>query len=315
MFMRILIVGAGAVGGYFGARLAAAGRDVTFLVRERRAEQLRAIGLQVKSPNGDLTLAPADLKLVSAQEVASTKSAYDLILLSTKAYALEAAMEDFAPAVGAQTAILPVLNGMRHLEVLSKRFGAEHVLGGSSRIVADLDAEGRVLHIEPLQDLAFGELDKRVTPRIEAIAKTLHGAGFEDILMPDIVAFMWHKWTLLASLAGITCLLRGSIGEIARVPFGIETEQALLHETAAIASASGYTPPEKFLAGVMARLTDPQSTLTASMYRDLTKNSPVEADHVLGDLLRRGKALGLESPLLQAAYVALSVYSARQPVQ
>jgi 2-dehydropantoate 2-reductase len=313
--MRILVVGAGAVGGYFGARLAAAGRDVTFLVRERRAAQLRKIGLVLKSSSGDLTIAPADLKLISAQELAASKSTYDLILLATKAYALDAAMEDFAPAVGADTAILPVLNGMRHLDILSARFGVEHVLGGSSRIVADLDPKGRVLHIEQWKDLAFGELDKRVTPRIEAIAKTLHGAGFEDQFSPDILAFMWNKWVLLASMAGLTCLLRGNIGEIARVPFGVETERAFVAECAAIATASGYPPSEKSLAGVTARLTDPQSILTASMYRDLMKNSPVEADHILGDLLRRGKTLGLESPLLQAAYVQLSVYMARQKLQ
>jgi 2-dehydropantoate 2-reductase len=310
--MRILVVGAGAVGGYFGARLAAARRDVTFLVRERRAAQLRKIGLDVKSSSGDFTIQPSDLKLISAQELADSKSDFDLIILSTKAYALDAAMEDFAPAVGANTAILPLLNGMRHLDMLSERFGGEHVLGGSTRIVGDLDPEGRVLHIENWQDLIFGERDKSVTPRIEAIAKILHGAGFEDQLSPDIIAFMWQKWMLLSSMAGITCLLRGNIGEIARVPFGIETQQAFLRETATIATASGYPPSDKSFAGVTARLTDPESTLTASMYRDLMKNSPVEADHILGDLLRRGNALGLESPLLQAAYVQLSVYMAGQ---
>jgi 2-dehydropantoate 2-reductase len=308
--MRILVVGAGAVGGYFGACLAAAGRDVTFLVRERRAAQLRSIGLQVKSPNGDFGIAPKDLKLISAQELAAAKSSYDLILLATKAYALEAAMNDFAPAVGANTAILPLLNGMRHLDMLAERFGGEHVLGGASRIVSDVDADGRVIHIELWNDLAFGERDKSVTPRIEAIAKTMHGAGFEDMLMPDIINFMWQKWVLLASMAGITCLLRGNIGEIARAPFGVESEQAFLNETAAIARASGYAPTDKSLAAVSARLTDAQSSLTASMYRDLIKNSPVEADHILGDMLRRGKMLGLDSPLLQAAYVQLSVYMA-----
>jgi len=308
--MRILVVGAGAVGGYFGARLAAAGRNVTFLVRERRAAQLRKIGLVLKSSSGDLTIPPADLKLISAQELAASKSTYDLILLATKAYALDTAMDDFAPAVGADTAILPLLNGMRHLDMLSQRFGSEHVLGGSTRIVGDVDPEGRVLHIENWQDLVFGERDKRVTPRIEAIAKTLHDAGFQDQLSPDIIAFMWQKWVLLASMAGITCLLRGNIGEIARAPFGVETQRAFLAECAAIASASGYPTAEKPYAAVTARLTDPESVLTASMYRDLQKNSPVEADHILGDLLRRGSALGIHSPLLQAAYVQLSVYMA-----
>lgn len=313
--MRILVVGAGAVGGYFGARLAAAGRDVTFLVREHRAAQLRSTGLQVKSSFGDFTIPAADLKLISAQELKASKTTFDLILLGTKAYSLAAAMEDFAPAIAAGTGILPVLNGMRHLDMLSERFGVEHVLGGASRIVADLDPEGRVIHIEQWQDLAFGELDKRVTPRIEAVAATLHGAGFDEMLSPDILAFMWHKWMLLASMAGLTCLLRGNIGEIARAPLGVETELAFIAECAAIASASGYPPSDKSFNSVSTRLTDPTSELTASMYRDLVKNSPVEADQILGDLLRRGNALGLESPLLQAAYVALSVYGMRKPVQ
>jgi 2-dehydropantoate 2-reductase len=304
--MRILVIGAGAVGGYFGARLAYAGRDVTFLVRERRAEQLRSIGLQVTEPGFAFEVTP---RLLLASELAAHPEPYDLILLSTKAYSLAAAMYDFAPAVGPDTAILPLLNGMTHLDALAARFGAQAVLGGSTRISADLDAEGRVVSMDKdLHDLHFGELDKSVTPRIQAINDTLSNAGFDAMLEPDIRAFMWHKWTILSALASITCLLRGSIGAVAAVPYGAQTERAILAESAAIAEANGYRPPAPFLAAVEARLTLAGSDLTASMHRDMMRGAPVEADHILGDLLALAK--GIDAPLLRAAYVQLSVYSA-----
>ncbi|SEG60350.1 ketopantoate reductase [Bryocella elongata] len=307
--MRILVVGAGAVGGYFGARLMAAGRDVTLLVREGRAAQIREHGLQVISPFGDLHLQP---KLVTAAELRANPTPYDLILLSTKAYSLEAAMEDFAPAVGAQTSILPLLNGMRHLEAMEARFGAHAVLGGSTRIVSDMDAEGRIHQLEPLHDVVFGERDKSVTPRIQAIAAALHGANFDDKLAPDVLAFMWQKWVFLAALGGITCLMRGSIGEVAAAPGGLETAAAILDETDAIATANGYPTPQAFLENTRSRVLKKDSPLTASMYRDLERGAAVEADQILGDLIRRGKEKGVAAPLVTAAYAQLSVYSARR---
>jgi 2-dehydropantoate 2-reductase len=304
--MRILVIGAGAVGGYFGARLAYAGRDVTFLVRARRAEQLRSIGLQVTEPGFAFEVTP---RLLLASELAAHPEPYDLILLSTKAYSLATAMDDFAPAVGPDTAILPLLNGMTHLDALAARFGAHAVLGGSTRISADLDADGRVISMDKLlHDLHFGELDKAVTPRIEAIKNILCNAGFEANLEPDIRAFMWHKWTFLTALAAITCLLRGSIGAVAAAPYGTETELAMLAECVAIAGANGYRLPPPFHAAVQTRLTLAGSDLTASMHRDMMRGAPVEADHILGDLLALAK--GVDTPLLRAAYVQLSVYAA-----
>lgn len=301
--MRILIVGAGAVGGYFGARLAAAGRDVTFLVRAGRAEQLRRTGLVVESPHGDLSIQP---KLLLTSEIIKP---FDLIVLSTKAYSLDAAIQDFAPAVGPETMILPLLNGLRHFDTLDARFGERAVLGGSSRIVSDLSPEGHVLQVGPLHDILFGERDRSVTPRIEALDATLKGCGFPTTLSPDILASLWMKWTLLSSLAGTTCLLRGTIGKIEATAGGAETVRTVIAESAAIAAANGYPQKPDFLAQHTARLTEPGSTLTASMFRDLQKGAPVEADHILGDLLARGHAHGIAAPLLQAAYVQLSVYS------
>ncbi len=313
--MRILVIGAGAVGGYFGGRLAAAGRDVTFLVRKGRAEQLRRNGLQIFDVYGDVTVPASGLKLLTADELKARAeagtAAFDLILLSTKAYSLESAMVDFAPAVGSGTAILPLLNGIRHLEMLETRFGAETVLGGATYIVADMDVEGGVHSMTQLHDLNFGERDKTVAERVRAIEATLTGAGFEVRLREDIVATMWQKWTLLASLGAITCLMRGSIGAVAAAPGGVQTAQAIIAECVAIATANGY-PPEDAAAQATTekRLVEAGSPLTASMYRDLQKGARVEADQILGDLLERGRQHGVEAPLLRAAYAQLSVYSA-----
>ena len=305
--MRILAIGAGAVGGYFGGRLAAAGRDVTFLVRGARAEQLRRSGLRIFDPYGDVQVRP---KLLLAEELKARPEVFDLIVLSTKAYALEAAMEDFAPAVGSATVILPLLNGLRHLEALDARFGAEKVVGGFTYIVADMDAEGGVHSMTQLHDLSFGERDKAVTARIQAIDEMLRGAGFDAYLKPDILAAMWQKWALLAAMGAITCLMRGSIGAVVAAPGGAETARAIIAECVAMATANGYPPEATALAMMTQRLTEAGSPLTASMYRDLQRGSRVEADHILGDLLERGRKHGVEAPLVRAAYVQLSVYSA-----
>ena len=304
--MRILVIGAGAVGGYFGGRLTRAGRDITFLVREGRAEQLRRTGLHVISVEDEFTVQP---KLLLASELKQSPQHFDLIILSTKAYQLASAMEDFAPAVGPDTAILPLLNGMAHLDILAKRFGEHTVLGGSTRIVADVDADGTVHSMEPHHDFVFGERDKAVTPRVQAISAALSGAGFDDKLSPDIIAFMWQKWTFLAALGAITCLLRGSVGAVASAPYGAETELTILNECNAVATANGYPTQQQFFDGIAARLILKSSPLTASMYRDLQRGGPVEADHILGDLIRRGEAHNVPMPLVKAAYVQLSVYS------
>jgi 2-dehydropantoate 2-reductase len=301
--LRILVIGAGAVGGYFAARLAAAGRDVTILVRPARAAQLRSIGLQVFSPHGDVTVQP---KLLLASEL---KETFDLILLSTKAYSLAAAMDDFAPTVGPDTAIVPLLNGMAHLQALTARFGEQAVLGGASRIVADLDAEGRVHQFGPLHDIVFGERTREVTPRIQAIDATLRDCGFPTMLSPDILASMWMKWMLLSSLAGTTCLLRASVGQIEAMKYGRETVYAIVDESASVAAANGYPQDAKFIESHKARMTEPGSALTASMFRDLTKGQPVESEQILGDFLARGAGCGVATPLLMAAYVQLSVYA------
>jgi 2-dehydropantoate 2-reductase len=303
--MRLLVVGAGATGGYFGARLVQAGRDVTFLVRPARAAQLKRDGLAVLSPHGDLTLAP---RLLVTGEATGP---FDAVILAVKAFALDAALGDLAPAVGPDTMIVPFLNGMRHIDVLSARFGERPVLGGVCIVAAMLDTRGRILQLSGMQELAYGERDGARTERVEALDTALKGAGFEARLSRAIMQEMWEKWVMLATAGGATCLLRGNIGEIEAVPGGSALALRLLEEAALVAAAYGYPQREASAARTRAMLTAKGSTFASSMYRDLEMNLPVEVEHILGDLLRRAQDSGLTTPLLEAAAAQLRIYQNR----
>jgi 2-dehydropantoate 2-reductase len=301
--MRILIVGAGAVGGYFGGRLAQAGRDVTFLVRPKRAEQIQAQGLRILSPmHGDFTARP---KTITAAQIVSP---YDIIFLSVKSYDLAAAADDFALAVGQRTVIIPVLNGMHHMDVLTERFGKEAVLGGVCYVATEMDSQGRIVQLADFQSLIYGELDGKKTPRIEAVHQVFQGAGFDTAVSEDILQGMWQKWVYLASIGAITCLLRGNIGEIVAVAGGADLSVSALRECAAISSSCGYPLSGEFLAKESSHLTAPASSLTSSMYRDLKAQAPVEVDSILGDLIERGRKHGVSAPIVQAAFVSLTIY-------
>jgi len=304
--MRILVVGAGAIGGYFGGRLLAAGRDVTFLVRPRRATQLAKTGLVIRSPVGDLAL--PDPPIVMADALTAR---YDLILLSSKAYDLAGAADSFAPAVGADTAILPLLNGMAHLDYLKGRFGGDRVLGGQCVISATLDGEGRILHLLETHNLAFGELDGTVRPRTEAVAAAFAGAKFDAKLSTVILQEMWEKWVFIAATAAATCLMRATVGDIVAAG-AVDLPQRLFDECAAIATAHGFEPREASRARSLGMLTAPGSKLAASMLRDIEHGAPIEGDHIVGDLLRRGAKAGQDVPLLRVANAHLQAYEARR---
>ena len=318
--MRVLVVGAGAIGGYFGGRLLQAGRDVTFLVRPRRAAELASAGLVIKSPHGDLRL-KAPPTILSE----NLRAAFDLVLLSCKAYDLAEAVHSFAAAVGPATLILPLLNGMRHLDALDERFGAPRVLGGLCIIAATLDAERSVAHLNEHHSLVFGardgaegeraERDDARSERVRGVEHALQNAGFDARRSGLIVQEMWEKWVLLAALAGVTCLMRASIGDTMAAPGGGPLILEFLDECAAIAAGAGFAPRAAFLDRARAVLTVKDSTLTASMLRDLESNAPVEADHVLGDLLRRRRDLAAsdaEPSPLSIAYAHLKAYETRR---
>ena len=306
--VRTLVVGAGAVGGYFGGRLLEINRDVTFLVRARRAAELATHGLRIRSRFGDATLANPATVLAE-----SLRDPFDLVLLSCKAYDLESAITSFAPAVGPDTVILPLLNGMRHLEILNDRFGRERVMGGQCLIAAALTS-GEIIHLNDTHELSFGEQNGALSERINAIATMMEGVRFKAHASPEILQEMWEKWVFLATLAGSTCLMRAAIGDICASPGGTDFIVGLLEECRSIAAAAGYPMRETQLKRARDMLTAKGVTLTASMLRDVERNAPIEADQIIGDLLGREKE-GLSQgklSLLSLAYTHLKAYEARR---
>jgi 2-dehydropantoate 2-reductase len=301
--MRILVVGAGAIGGYFGGRMLQAGCDVTFLVRPRRAAELAEAGLVIRSPLGDVSL-----KQPPAVQADKLAEQFDVVLLSCKAFDLDDAIKSFAPAVGPNTTIVPLLNGMRHLDTLDARFGRERVLGGLCAIAVTLNEKREVVHLQPLQSLTFGERDGKTTDRVRAIADIMAKGDYGSRTSDDIIQEMWEKWIFLASLAASTCLMRTSVGNILASPGGKDFVLGMLDECSAAAAAEGHAPGAAFLERIRGMLTAEGSPMTASMFRDIKAGAPVEADHVIGDLVARADAAKVPVPKLRTAYTHLKAY-------
>jgi 2-dehydropantoate 2-reductase len=303
--VRTLILGAGATGGYFGARLLESGADVTFLVRPRRAQQLREQGLIIKSISGDVNI--KDVSIIEA-----AKEAYDLVILSCKAFDLASAIETIRPSVGANTTILPLLNGLRHLEHLQRDFDPQRVIGGMCIISATVDEQGQIMHLNDQHTLKFGELNGEMTPRIQAIKELTDPTKNKSIASTHIQQDMWEKWVMLATLAAMNCLMRANIGEIARSPGGKQITEQLFNECLSVFKAHGFEPREQFVADTLARSIDEKSTLVASMLRDLERGNNVEGDQIIGDLIARAEAKNIPAPVLKIAYCHVKAYEQRR---
>lgn len=305
--MRLLFLGAGGTGGYFGGRAAQAGADVTFLVREPRAARLRDQGLRIQSPLGDVTLQP---KLVTQQTL---QGAYDVVVLSCKAYDLASAIDAIRPAVGPNTAVLPIMNGVLQYDVLDREFEPHRVLGGLCQINATMGPEGEVVHLGKHANIVFGE---RAGParseRCVALEQALAGGEYVSRLSEDIHQDMWEKYVMLTTLAAATCLMRGSIGQIASTDDGIEILKSLLQESQSVAAASGHAVRPEADAFVQNLISDRTQPMTASMFRDLRQGLPVEADHIVGDMVNRARTLGVDATYLRVAYSHLQVYQAQR---
>jgi 2-dehydropantoate 2-reductase len=302
--VKILIVGAGATGGYFGANLIGAVRDVTFLVRPQRAKALRARGLRVIAGDETTVVEP---KLLTADQLAEPA---ELVLLSVKATALRPALDDLAPGVGSQTMIAPFLNGISHLDALTARFGADNVLGGVVKVATQLNDAGDVVQVTlvPTPSMLIGELDGSDSDRVRAAGHALAGAGFDTDISDDIVAAMWHKWVFIATVGALTCLARGSVGDIVAEPGGSRLATNLLAEASAVASAAGHPLPADELAGTTRLITQTGSAFTSSMFRDVEARRHTEVEHILGDLTERARDLAVPTPLLDLATLQLRVY-------
>jgi 2-dehydropantoate 2-reductase len=304
--MRILVLGAGAIGGYYGGRLVEGGADVTFLVRPRRAQLLAERGLVVRSALGDVE---RKVKTVQAGGIAE---AFDLVLLSCKAYDLDAAIEAIIPAVGPRSAILPLLNGINHMAVLSGRFGAERVLGGACGIGAVLEPSGEVRHVGNMEWLTFGEVTGERSARCEAIAAIFAKTKINATLNDNVIQAMWDKFVMLASLAASSTLTRANVGEMLAAPLGEWLVLEALAECRRVAEADGHPPTAESVERTRKMLTSRGSPFTASMQRDLVAGGATEGDHIIGDLVRRAEKRGLDVPLLRIALANLQVHEARR---
>lgn len=307
MSQRILVLGAGGVGGYFGARLTEGGADTTFLLRGKRREQVAANGITIRSDFFDD--ATVQVKTVAHEEI---DGPYDLIILACKAYQLGAVMDAIAPAVGDTTAILPLLNGIKQIEILQARFGAEKVLGGTTYIGARVDAEtGDIIHFGDFHRIAYGELDGSRSDRVQAFAALNDNVKFDIDLQDDILQSMWDKFAMWCALASANTIARATVGEILETPSGHEFLTAALAECRDTAAALGHTVSAKTIATYEKMFSTQGSKFAASILRDVQAGNPTEGAHMIGDFVDRAQAKGLHTPILLAARTGLAVYESR----
>lgn len=292
--MRMLIVGAGATGGAFGTLLQEAGRDVTYLVRDVRATVLQRDGLRFVSPDADRTYP------VQSITVDDPAESFDLVILAVKATALEGALEDLQRFVGPRTYILPILNGMAHIDRVAMMF-PDQVMGAMVHIVATLDG-GTVRQMTPLARMTIGPLSAGAMP--EEVEHTLRVPGLELQVSDDIMGALWEKWAFIAAAGVITCLFRASVGKVLEAG-GHDQILDAIAEVEAVAAAAGHPVSDPSHQQSVGLLTEPESAFTSSLYRDLTAGNPHEGEHILGDMARQARRLGAFTPLLDLTLIQL----------
>ena len=314
MPLKILVLGAGATGGYFGGRLAQAAHlgksdiEVSFLVRPKRAEILKARGLNVESPQGSFGI---PVRTVLHTEL---KPAYDLVLLSCKAYDLESSILAIYPGMRPDTCVLPVLNGLAHFDRLDREFGTERVLGGCCHIAGNLTPQGLVRQMTDLQRITFGLRPQNAAAGkdiLDTLANAFRQTPVDLRYSEEVLQEIWEKFVLLATLAGMTCLMRGAVGDIAATDGGPALMQAMLAECEAAATHAGHASRPQVHAATAKMLSTPGSTFTASILRDLESGGRTEGAHIVGDMLLRARAAGAAAPLLGIAWTHLQAREAR----
>ncbi|MBT2570648.1 ketopantoate reductase family protein [Planococcus sp. ISL-110] len=300
--MKILIVGAGAIGGYFGGRLLEKGEDVTFLVREGRKDKLQQTGLKIQSKHGDLQLQP---KLITKKDQSPP---FDVVLVSTKSYQLAGAIEDIRPFVSAETMILPLLNGIAHLQLLTKAFGEERVIGGLCFVETTLAEDGTIVQTSPVHQLVYGERTGEKTERIERLEQAFTGTKAEFIKSDNINQEMWHKYLFITAMSGITSMMESPIGPIRDLETGQRTIHTLLQELAAIMQKMEAPIQPGIADKQLKRINSMAAGMKSSMQRDIEKLQPTEAEHLQGYLLARSEEMEMTVPILEIIYTKLKLY-------
>lgn len=305
--MRILFLGAGALGGYFGGRMTAGGADVTLLVRPGRKEQM-AGKIRIESPLGDAVVP------VAAMTAAEVEGPFDVIVLTNKAYGLDGALDTIAPFAAPGTAILPLLNGIAHIDMIAARFPECPVIGGVAHIPAEMRADGSILHRGELARLTIGAFAPGHSQDgvVDGFVTAARAGSVDAVGVDNIAQVLWEKWVMLASLAAGTCLMRGDVGQICRTDHGASVMDALIDECASVATAAGFAPRSQQATFTRSQLLNPEGTFKASMLTDLEAGNPTEADHIIGDMIRRAASQGIETPYLKLALTHLQVYEGRR---
>lgn len=303
--MRVLCLGAGGIGGYFGGRLVEAGFDVTFLVRPARQAQMKG-RLRIESCYGN-----ADLSVKTAVQDA-VDGPFDFIILTCKSYDLPDAIEATTPMVGDHTAVLPLLNGVAHLDQLNERFGKARVLGGVAKIAVTALPDSTIKHLNDWRFITFGEQDGSLSDRVGALKAAFDKTSVVAKVVPNIMQVMWEKIVHLATVAGATCSMRASVGEIARTEYGSAFMIDLLEQNAEISRQEGYPLSESFLEEYRKLFCDTNSSYTASMLRDIQRGGPIEGDHVIGFMLRKAEQHKIDTRVYRFIYTHLQAYEAHR---
>jgi len=305
--VRYLVLGAGGTGGYFGGRLAESGADVTFLVRDGRRKSLVEHGLRIESQFGDARIA---VKTVTAPEVTPV---YDAVILTCKAYDLETSITAIAPAVASNGYVLPLLNGIAHIDALNERFGQHRVLGGTAKIQATIMPDGAIRQFNDWRTITFGEQSGEMTERVRDLAAQFKAAkGVEVFAVSDIVQRLWEKLVHLSTAAAMTCLMRANVGEIVRTPYGRDLFISQLRCGAAIAAANGHAPSEAFMTSWEETFSQQNSQYSTSMLRDIERCGQTEVEHILGFMLGKAEQARISCDTLLLAYTNVKAYEQRR---
>jgi len=301
--MRIAIMGAGAVGGYFGGLLALSGIDVTFIARGEHLRAMQKDGLTLQTPKAALHVSHARF-VAEPAEVGGC----DFVLFAVKAYDIEAAAAPLKPLVDSGATIISVLNGVDHQDRIGSVVGPDHVLGGLAMVSGVMTAPGVIRYTSPMSSLRFGEADGSSSARAIAFRDACAAAGFEAELMGDIRAAQWTKFVALATNAALTSLFRLPVGYIYHDPEMIPLALRGFEEVAAVGRAMGIALPADAVPRALAQHQAFPRTMYASMYHDLAKGRPMELDSLSGYIVRQGRALGVPTPVHEMAYLALKPY-------
>lgn len=303
---KILVLGAGGIGGYFGGRLAESGADVTFLVREPRQKALQANGLRIESPFGDASLP------VKTTTSAGLEPVFDAVILTCKAYDLDDAIATIAPGIATTGYVLPLLNGIAHIDILNARFGKDRVLGGSAKIQVTLTKDGVVRQLNDWRTITFGEQTGGLSDRVQTLASLFAATkGVETLAVDDVMQRMWEKIVHLATAASMTCLMRANVGEIVRTPEGEHIFLEQLRIAAEIAAANGHRPSDLFMENYRNTFSQRDSLYTTSILRDMERRGRTEVDHILGFMLAKAREADLDHKTLLLAYTHVKAFEQR----